>query len=67
MCMSKYDAIMMIFNAIPSVAHSYFAMIVSGNSNAIIGGLIGLLGIMYFTYNLIRRFWRTIVFHAVFR
>jgi hypothetical protein len=65
--MSKYDAIMMIFNAIPSVVHSYFAMIASGNGNAIIGGLLGLLGIAYLAYNLTRRFWRTLVFHAVFR
>ncbi len=65
--MSKYDVIIMIFNAIPSVLHSYFNMLASGNTNAIIGGLLGLLGITYFTYNLVRRFWRTIFLHAVFR
>lgn len=66
MLMSKYDAIIMILGSIPSIVGDYFAMVLSGDQSAIIGGLFGLLGISVITYRILKRFWRRIVLGAVF-
>ena len=55
--MSKYDLITQLMGQIPSVVSTYFGMIGSGDQNAVIGGLLGLVGLGYIVFKLIRRFW----------
>lgn len=64
--MSKYDALMMILGSVPSIVGEYFDMVLSGHQSAVIGGLLGLLGITVIVYRITRRFWRRIVLGTVF-
>lgn len=43
--MSRYDFALQLLEQVPSVMTTYFGMIGSGDQNAVIGGVLGLLGL----------------------
>lgn len=63
--MSKYDFVSQLLSEVPSVIVTYFGMIVSGNQSAIIGGILGLLGLTYVVFKLLRSFWLKIILNSI--
>ena len=59
--MSRYDFALQLLEQVPSVMTAYFGMIGSGDQNVVIGGLLGLLGLGYIVFKLVRRFWIRLV------
>jgi len=63
--MSRYDLISQILGEVPSILNTYFGMIVSGEQSAIISGLLGLLGLSYIVFKLVKRFWIRLIISGI--
>lgn len=64
--MSKYDLLTELLGQVPSVVGTYFGMIASGNQSSLITGLLGLLGLGYIVFRIVKRFWLRLFLDRLF-
>lgn len=64
--MSKYDLLTELLGQVPSVVGTYFGMIASGNQSSLIAGLLGLLGLGYIVFRIVKRFWLRLFLDRMF-
>lgn len=64
--MSKYDLLSELLGQVPSVVGTYFGMIASGDQSSLITGLLGLLGIGYVVFRVVKRFWLRLFLDRIF-
>lgn len=63
--MSKYDFALQLLGQVPNVISTYFGMIASGDQGAIIGGILGLVGLLYIVFRLLKAFWLRIILNSI--
>ena len=63
--MDKWDIAMIFLNAIPGVANKYVGMILSGDQNLMIVGILGAIGLAYMLVKM-ARVWIKAIIHTQF-
>ena len=64
--MSKYDFIAQLLGQFPSVVSVYFGMITSGDQSLLISGMLGLLGLGYIVFKIVKRLWLRLLLDRIF-